>query len=213
MKRHVDSVHENKKPHKCPICDFTSSQKSTMNIHTASVHEKKRPHKCSICDQSFPKNSKSKRHVESVHEEKQSAHLCSVCDKSFSAKDKLKRHTNSVYIEKSSLLVRFSYSIVNRKSSSLFGLHIVKIIRTWMPWWLVNVSGHRLYMMCRLLKSKLKKPLWVHSIHTLHITCYHKLTITTSLLMFTIEKTKSFFFISFFLFIHEEVIIKKFEIP
>ena len=46
---------------------------------------------------------------------------------------KLKRHTNSVYIEKSSLLVRFSYSIVNRKSSSLFGLHIVKIIRTWMP--------------------------------------------------------------------------------
>ena len=109
---------------------------------------------------------------------------------------------NSVYIEKSSLLVRFSYSIVNRKSSSLFGLHIVKI-RTWMPWWLVNVSGHRLYMMCRLLKSKLKKPLWVHSIHTLHITCYHKLTITTSLLMFTIEKTKSFF-LSFFLFIHEE---------
>ena len=62
-----------------------------------------------------------------------------------------------------------------------------------MPWWTVNVSGHRLYMMCRLLKSKLKKPLWVHSIHTLHITCYHKLTITTSLLMFTIEKTKSFF--------------------
>ena len=62
-----------------------------------------------------------------------------------------------------------------------------------MPWWLVNVLGHRLYMMCRLLKSKLKKPLWVHSIHTLHITCYHKLTITTSLLMFTIEKTKSFF--------------------
>ena len=100
-------------------------------------------------------------------------------------------------------------SIVSQ--AHFFGLHIVKI-RTWMPWWLVNVSGHRLYMMCRLLKSKLKKPLWVHSIHTLHITCYHKLTITTSLLMFTIEKTKSFF-LSFFLFIHEEVIFKKFEIP
>ena len=37
LKRHVNSVHGKKKPHKYFICD---SQKNTLNIHIASVHEK-----------------------------------------------------------------------------------------------------------------------------------------------------------------------------
>ena len=61
------SVHEEKKPFKCDICDYRCSQKSNMNKHVASVHEGKKPFKCDICDYSFSQKSVMKSHVESVH--------------------------------------------------------------------------------------------------------------------------------------------------
>ena len=50
MKRHIESVHEGKKPFKCETCEYTYSQKSHLNQHVAKVHEGKKPFKCQICD-------------------------------------------------------------------------------------------------------------------------------------------------------------------
>ena len=61
------SVHEEKKPFKCDICDYRCSYKGSMNRHVSSVHEEKKPFKCDICDYSFSQKSVMKSHVESVH--------------------------------------------------------------------------------------------------------------------------------------------------
>ena len=37
-------VHEGKKPFKCDICDYSSSQKSDLKKHFESVHEEKKSH-------------------------------------------------------------------------------------------------------------------------------------------------------------------------
>ena len=50
MKKHIESVHERKKPLKCDICDYSFSQKQDTNKHVASVYEGKKPFKCDICE-------------------------------------------------------------------------------------------------------------------------------------------------------------------
>jgi hypothetical protein len=50
MKKHIESVHERKKPLKSDICDYSFSQKQDTNKHVASVYEGKKPFKCDICE-------------------------------------------------------------------------------------------------------------------------------------------------------------------
>ena len=40
LKIHVESVHENQKPHNCWVCDKGFYQKAKLRIHIESVHEK-----------------------------------------------------------------------------------------------------------------------------------------------------------------------------
>ena len=60
--KEVESIKE--KQNKCSICDYTSSKKSHVKRHLESVHDGKKPHKCSICDYSCAQNSALKKHVE-----------------------------------------------------------------------------------------------------------------------------------------------------
>ena len=46
LKIHVESVHEEKKPYNCDICDYSFSRKGNMNKHVESVHGEKNPSKC-----------------------------------------------------------------------------------------------------------------------------------------------------------------------
>ena len=39
-----------------------------MKKHIESVHDKKKPIQCEICDQSFPRKCEMKKHVELVHD-------------------------------------------------------------------------------------------------------------------------------------------------
>ena len=55
MNKHVESVHERKKPFNC---DYSCSQKSKMNKHVVSVHEGEKPFECDICDYSCSLKSK-----------------------------------------------------------------------------------------------------------------------------------------------------------
>ena len=68
LKKHIDGVHEGKKPFKCDVCDASFSQKINLTEHVASVHEGKKPFKCNICDASFSHRGNLNKHVTSVHE-------------------------------------------------------------------------------------------------------------------------------------------------
>ena len=50
---HIASVHEEKKPFKCEICDKGFSQKHNMKIHVESVHKKKKTFKRRIVTWSY----------------------------------------------------------------------------------------------------------------------------------------------------------------
>ncbi len=94
------------KPHKCKMCNYTTSQKGQLNHHIKSTHEEKKLHKCSICDYSFSKKESLKRHIESVHEKKK-PHKCSICNKSFARKFELKTHTVIVHEKKKPYMCLF----------------------------------------------------------------------------------------------------------
>ena len=70
MKTHFASVHEEKKPINCDICDYSCSQKRILNKHVAPVHEEKKPYNCDICDYSYSQKGHMSKHVASVHEGK-----------------------------------------------------------------------------------------------------------------------------------------------
>ena len=63
LETNINSVHEEKKPHKCSICDYSCSKKSVLKTHIDSVHEKKKPHKCQICDYSGSQKEHLKTHT------------------------------------------------------------------------------------------------------------------------------------------------------
>ena len=69
----INPIDEKNKPHKCKMCNYTTSQKGHLNHHIKSVHEGKKSHKCSICDYSFSEKGSLKRHIKSVHEGKKRA--------------------------------------------------------------------------------------------------------------------------------------------
>ena len=70
MNKNTNVIHEEKKPHTCPNCDYSSARKTSLKNHIDVVHEGKKPHKCSICDRSFAQTNTLKRHVSAVHEGK-----------------------------------------------------------------------------------------------------------------------------------------------
>jgi uncharacterized C2H2 Zn-finger protein len=50
VNRHIDSVHEGKRPYKCSFCKVSFGIKQNLTRHVTSVHEKKKPFKCSKWD-------------------------------------------------------------------------------------------------------------------------------------------------------------------
>ena len=53
LTRHVNEVHEGKKPNKCTQCGKCFSRKPELNRHITVIDEKKKPFNCDICDASF----------------------------------------------------------------------------------------------------------------------------------------------------------------
>ena len=70
MKTHKRTVHENKKPLKCEICQSFFSSKGNLIRHTMTVHEKGRPFKCEICQRHYGRKEVLKTHQRTVHENK-----------------------------------------------------------------------------------------------------------------------------------------------
>ena len=63
LKKHIEAVHEKKKPYQCIICLCCFSRKEHLAKHTNTVHEKKRPFKCNFCILAFGSKANLKKHI------------------------------------------------------------------------------------------------------------------------------------------------------
>jgi uncharacterized Zn-finger protein len=70
LTKHVSTVHEGKKPFKCDICDYSFSEKGSLNKHIKSVHDGNNRYKCEICEKTFSLMQSMKLHFSRVHEQK-----------------------------------------------------------------------------------------------------------------------------------------------
>ena len=68
MKQHIEPAHERKKPFKCDVYDYSSSQKFHLNLYISSVHDQTKPFKYELCDYDCSRKSILKNHVAKVHE-------------------------------------------------------------------------------------------------------------------------------------------------
>ena len=83
---------ENKKPHKCSICEYSTSKETDLKRHIKSVHEGKPLH-CSICNYSTSREQDLKRH-QSVHGVKR-PYKCKDCNADFRTNKGLTQHLKS----------------------------------------------------------------------------------------------------------------------
>jgi len=97
VNRHIEEVHEGKKPFTCTICNSSFSKKTHLVNHVASVHEKRKPFSCHLCKKSFPEKSTLTKHILGVHEKKK-PHKCPMCPAAFLQKSHLQPHIDSVHL-------------------------------------------------------------------------------------------------------------------
>ena len=96
LTRHVNEVHEGKKPNKCTQCGKCFSRKPELNRHITVIHEKKKPFKCDICNQAFARKDMVKSHFATVHNgEKQ--YKCPLCDNSYSSQTAVIHHMGIIH--------------------------------------------------------------------------------------------------------------------
>ena len=66
MKNHIKIHHEGKTVN-CPNCQNPYQNKVALKRHIEAVHEKKRPHTCDICNASFAQKPHLKTHKKGKH--------------------------------------------------------------------------------------------------------------------------------------------------
>jgi KRAB domain-containing zinc finger protein len=96
LRRHVRSVHEQRRDHACPQCDAAFGEAGTLRRHVRSVHEQRKDHACPQCDAAFGKASDLSRHVRTVHEQRRD-HACPQCDAAFGEAGSLRRHLRAMH--------------------------------------------------------------------------------------------------------------------
>ena len=68
MKRHINSVHNGQKDHKCNSCEKSFSEAHNLNVHI-KVHNGQKDHKCDLCEKSFSTSGYLKKHINVQHNE------------------------------------------------------------------------------------------------------------------------------------------------
>ena len=94
--RHVELIHEKKKPFHCPSCPSKFGQKDKLHNHILSVHEGKKDYKCVQCEKAFSLKTCLKRHVQQVHQ-KLPCDLCGKFISQFNRKKHMKiKHSDMI---------------------------------------------------------------------------------------------------------------------
>ena len=86
----MNSVHEGKRPYKCPQCDLFFAHKSGLQFHVNSIHEKKEIYKCLLCSYTSLQKGAFAAHIESLHEKR--SYDCLICGVIFKQKTGLNQH-------------------------------------------------------------------------------------------------------------------------
>ena len=68
MKRHIHTVHEGNKDHKCDDCGKIFSSLQVLEKHLHRVHDGYKDHKCESCDKSFSQAGNLKTHIHIIHD-------------------------------------------------------------------------------------------------------------------------------------------------
>ena len=70
MKSHTEIVHEGiKSGVKCHLCDKTVATTTVLRRHIEAVHEKKRPFSCNLCDFTFTQKAHLITHLKGKHKQ------------------------------------------------------------------------------------------------------------------------------------------------
>ena len=96
LKRHINTVHNGQKDHKCDSCGKLFSKPCNLKIHISTVHNCQKDHKCDSCGKLFSPSMNLKIHISTVHNG-QKDHKCDSCEKIFSTGGNLKIHVNAVH--------------------------------------------------------------------------------------------------------------------
>ena len=96
VRSHVKIVHEGEKPFVCSTCGYATGRRNELARHIESVHEKKRPFKCPDCEYCCPSKSQLRCHINNIHLGKR-PHKCPTCDKAFKVGHHLRTHIKMVH--------------------------------------------------------------------------------------------------------------------
>ena len=67
FEENIRSVHDERKPFKCEICDAYFANMADLKKHAKSVHEAKKKFKCPICVSTLTQKGSLNRHIATVH--------------------------------------------------------------------------------------------------------------------------------------------------
>ncbi len=99
-KSHVNAIHKGIKVPKipCKFCNKLL-RAGSMKRHVSTVHNRMRKHKCDKCYQTFTQRSSMKTHMKTKHGISKTFQ-CDVCDARFSRKEFLKCHKQRLHLKK-----------------------------------------------------------------------------------------------------------------
>ena len=83
MRRHMLTIHEDRRPHKCTQCGKAFRDVSRLNLHSRT-HTGEKPYICSVCGKGFSQSGNLKTHLRTHTGEK--PFVCPTCGMGFSHK-------------------------------------------------------------------------------------------------------------------------------
>lgn len=92
----VSSSSQKEKKFECDICGFAFGMKSNLKRHVMTVHEDRRGWHCNICGASFGLKQNLGTHVRVKHEKKR-PFTCDACGVSFGYKQVLQNHRRNIH--------------------------------------------------------------------------------------------------------------------
>ena len=125
LKRHINSVHDRKKPFNCSICNVMFSSAANLKKHVC-VHQE--PYNCPFCDRSFVEKAELTGHVNLAHDGKK-RFKCQICDHCFTNILDLNQHVSQTHAGKKPFYcsicdINFASNQTLTKNSSIHLKHL-----------------------------------------------------------------------------------------
>ncbi|OON14090.1 zinc finger, C2H2 type [Opisthorchis viverrini] len=97
LRKHILIQHVGKKPFECPLCTYTTVEKSHLTVHIRT-HTGERPFRCRVCDYSSSQNCTLKAHYMRKHSD--NCLYCAKCSERFFTEQELHKHERQCFSEK-----------------------------------------------------------------------------------------------------------------